>query len=403
MTDSAVQLFIHGKQDNFLTKTPSINFLKKEIEQYTNLATSQLIINPNVNPDFGRLMVFDISGNSTGDFLSKVFLEINLPPLTGGYWTQSIGFAIIKKVSLYIGIYKIEEITPEFMDISHALTKKNESYDYSIGRLQSHLLLVKNAEINYTLKVPLNFWFGRDFYHSLPIYLMTQSAISVHVEFKTFEECVIPFETNTSGVVNKNGSLSANLLVDFINVDNTSFIKEKLAAEFRDNWNIMEQTQYSHTGDITGRNVKIPIPFNLPCKELLWVFREQESLDNNDVFNYSVRNTTVGTPILPLMSSAQVYIENIKRTEQLPEDNFRILNSMKYHSNVSDRYIYNYSFCLFPEQTQPSGTLNLSAVDDFILYVEMSQNLSLTHGLLFANNYNWYKIQDGVFKLYSII
>jgi hypothetical protein len=228
---------------------------------------------------------------------------------------------------------------------------------------------------------------------------MTYSKVKVQIKLSDFDKCII-FDGNTPPTTVN--ITEGNLNVEYLYIDHIE--KKKLIGKKENDWVLFEQVQTRTVEEVvSGINFKAHLPFNLPCKEILWVFRELDSYQNNDHFNYSRRNLIVDTPILPLMKTAKFYIENNVRIDTLNEDSFRTLNSHKYHKNTTDRYIYCIPFCLYPEDKQPSGTLNFSAIDDPIIYIEMWNSISASNLYAFAVNYNWYKIENGIFKVYSCV
>ena len=78
---------------------------------------------------------------------------------------------------------------------------------------------------------------------------------------------------------------------------------------------------------------------------------------------------------------------------------------MEYNKNINGTY-YLYSFCLYPNNHQPSGLCNMSRIDDKILKIlkknindsENNSNKSINIKL-FSTNYNFLIINKGKCKL----
>jgi Large eukaryotic DNA virus major capsid protein len=74
------------------------------------------------------------------------------------------------------------------------------------------------------------------------------------------------------------------------------------------------------------------------------------------------------------------------------------------HSNIPDRFIYNYCFCLYPEEdSSPSGALNMSRIDNVVFrfaFIDVAGGSGLAEAgslMIFARNHNVVKIAGGMF------
>lgn len=121
------------------------------------------------------------------------------------------------------------------------------------------------------------------------------------------------------------------------------------------------------------------LSFIKPCKELLWYLQPQ-------IFQEGL--TLYGQNLNLLYDTSKYFINNPIQSQNLTLNQLELLIpnvdinyytyllSFKYLNNILPNGIYYYSFCLYPEETQPSGTVNLSIIkgkqyrfqfnDDFI-------------------------------------
>ena len=53
---------------------------------------------------------------------------------------------------------------------------------------------------------------------------------------------------------------------------------------------------------------------------------------------------------------------------------YNLVQSYQHNRNIPKSGIYSYSFSIFPEELQPSGSLNMSRIDTAILSVSSSKN-----------------------------
>ena len=61
------------------------------------------------------------------------------------------------------------------------------------------------------------------------------------------------------------------------------------------------------------------------------------------------------------------------------------------------QYIYSYSFALSPEEHQPSGTCNMSRIDNATLQLQLTPKSALGSKIrVYATNYNVLRIMSGM-------
>ena len=129
----------------------------------------------------------------------------------------------------------------------------------------------------------------------------------------------------------------------------------------------------------------------------------QTSCYNNNLFNYSMfRKDSINTSNeLYLFDKAQLFMNNVPRTPNLPAKFYANIFQKRYFNNVSNaNYIYVYSFSLNPNDHQPSGSCNFSKVsnvflnlNDLNLFKEFDYSNSVIN--LYACSYNILTIQSG--------
>ena len=119
------------------------------------------------------------------------------------------------------------------------------------------------------------------------------------------------------------------------------------------------------------------LSFYGPCKELLWYVQPQIYKDGltengqntNLLFDYSKYfiNNIISEQILSF-NQLSVLLDNI-------DDNYyNYVLSYKYLNNILPTGIYYHSFCLFPEESQPSGTINLREIKGKQYKIKINKN-----------------------------
>ena len=144
-------------------------------------------------------------------------------------------------------------------------------------------------------------------------------------------------------------------------------------------------------------NVICDLYFNHPVKELLWVYHSDAAATNNEYTNYSKNGNT------PLINEEEAPLKNITllldnqdRFGKRSADYFRLVQPFQHHTSNYDQFIYNYSFALYPEKYQPSGTCNFSKIHSISLVIEPETNIPAGEIKVYAINYNILKIKNGI-------
>lgn len=210
------------------------------------------------------------------------------------------------------------------------------------------------------------------------------------------------------------------LLIDYYFLDREERIRfMKSKHEY-----LIEQLQYSGESALQSNSALIRLPFNQPCKELIWI-SQLDSVGKgylNDRFNYtdSYKYVTVISEndeyYYELERSDREYQINIPAGKNLVYTAELLLNSQvrslrkngNYYNYLVPYYthtrapalgINGYSFSLFPEDLQPTGTCNMSRVDDIALDLQFQETIDSLHPAKFrayCTNYNILKISNGI-------
>ncbi len=202
MSGGIIQLVANGKEDIFLTKDPQITFFKIIYRRHTNFATEDVEQHFSNNPDFAKSSSCKISFE--GDMIDRMSLKITLPEIpnidhmTKFAWIRWIGFAMIKHVEIEINGRSIDKHYGEWLFIWNMLTSRNIT-DGGLNKLVGNvpeLTDFTNGKNEYTLYVPLMFWFCRATGLSLPLIGLQFSDIYINVEFYEFDKCYVLSPTN---------------------------------------------------------------------------------------------------------------------------------------------------------------------------------------------------------------
>ncbi|KAJ3235392.1 hypothetical protein HDU78_005243 [Chytriomyces hyalinus] len=334
-----MQLAATGGLDSKVTENPETSLYTYTYEKVTpsTQVTSQLIFNERV--DFGKRLTCTIP--CLGDLLAGLTLSIQLPALstpTGSTyigWTNSIGYAMIETVQFLIGDTVVDEHSGRGMEImSYLETGANQSAsrDSGVGRYDSPLLLPGNGHVVKTIYIPLRFWFTKRLSSALPM-IGLQQPVRVHVKLRSFQE-VVTYDGDTAP--SNNSTLKdASLIADYRLLGN---LEEKEEFRVGRHEYLIEQWQEVEFGVPAGvvmNKYELTSAFAFCVKELVFVLVTSESVQNNDYFNCSIRDSlSTGDS---LFTHASLYLDSKVRTERMPESYFRTIVPQNFETFAGNR------------------------------------------------------------------
>ena len=372
-----MQLVAYGAQDIYLTGNPQITFFKVVYRRHTNFSMEAIEQTFNGSADFGKRVTCTVSRN--GDLMHKVYLQVTVPACAAGY-VPNLGQALIKFAEVEIGGQRIDKHYGDWMHIWNELSQeagKKEGYGLMTGAGSATAGI--SAETD--LYIPLEFWFCRNPGLALPLIALQYHEVKINIEFRALSEL-----TTTAAL-----SLSAaSLYVDYIYLDTD---ERRRFAQVSHEY-LIEQVQFTGDESVSSVSNKIKLNFNHPCKELVWVVQRDASVDadpDGGRFDY-----TDGTenPVL----IAKLQLNGHDRFSERMGRYFNLVQPYQHHTNVPKTGINVYSFGLKPEEHQPSGTCNMSRIDNATLQLTLTSETVATDAKVrvYATNYNVLRIMSGM-------
>jgi len=218
------------------------------------------------------------------------------------------------------------------------------------------------------------------------------------------------------------GSLSScSLWVDYCYLDTE---ERRRMAQVSHEY-LIEQLQFTGDESTSSGNYKAKLNFNHPCKELIFVVQPNSHVESaalgkqwfnfTDAVDTSVDATTFYKTLasggfMPLsganpVSKAKIQLNGHDRFAERDGDYFNLVQPYQHHTNVPSKGINVYSFALLPEEHQPSGSCNMSRIDNATLQLTLT-NTAVANGAsvrikVFAINYNVLRIMSGIFVCLS--
>jgi hypothetical protein len=369
MGGGLMQLVAYGAQDIYLTSNPQITFFKVVYRRHTNFAIESIEQTFNGAADFGKKVTCTVSRN--GDLIHKVYLQAKLGDLGASSgsptYADDVGHRLIKEITIEIGGQQIDKHYGEWLSVWNELTQTAErsaGYDEMIGKSADD-----PGAPGADIYVPLQFWFCRNPGLALPLIALQYHEVKFNLTFASLAECL------TSPVDGPTGSLSASLWVDYIYLDTD---ERRQFAQVQHEY-LIEQLQFTGSEAITNSNNKIKLAFNHPCKELIWTLHNSADADD---FGPDSN-----------LTSAKLQLNGHDRFAERPGSYFNLVQPYQHHTRVPGAGIYVYSFALNPEQHQPSGSVNMSRIDNATLHLTAS---AAGRARVYAVNYNVLRVMSGM-------
>lgn len=480
MTGGLIQLASYGIQDLYITGDPQITLFKVVYRRHTNFSVEPIPQKFTYTPNFGKKATCLLS--KAGDLVSQIYVIVTIPTIrligqdniTQFAWVRKLGYALIKSVEIEIGGHVIDKQYGEWLGIWNELfVKHTDGLDNMIGNIPYLYNFSKNKD-QYTLYIPLQFWFCRNNGVSLPMISLQYTDVKITVEFNDFESCHLisptyyintyqdvvnlkPFEyieQNINGVIasglfvnfdpltkrlyymkisnqnfqsvtytsvnlidlsdqvfnpknakynikgiesgfqvmpefNKSVNayqsntvensdiIDAYLLVDYIYIDDderAQFLRAKHDYLFDQVILINEKT-------IESPNKLVKIDLLNPCKFMVWVaqFSYLANLNNNDFFNYTdsyqyVHGKQVGKS---LVVGETILLNNQPRLSMREYQYFNYIQEHQHAKYEPSEGINMYSFGIYPNKLQPSGSCNMSQIDNIQININLSYKVTI--------------------------
>ena len=451
MGGGLLQLVAYGAQDVYLTGNPQITFFKVAYRRHTNFALEAIEQTFNGNPTYGSRVTCQISRN--GDLINRMYLQVKVPSGTGTSYVNYYGLRLLNFVEIEIGGQKIDKHYSYWLYVWNELSlpkSKRHGYNQMVGGLGG------DAVAGSTLYIPLEFWFCRNIGLALPLIALQYHEVKIKIEFETAAKCLYTPGDTADPTVTAYKLDNPNLWVDYIYLDTDERRKfAQLSHEY-----LIEQLQFTGQETLNSNGSRLKLNFNHPCKELVWVAKNNKYASQwyNYTFNTkytnaggflstNITNAAIVDSNLPIggfnelntsnflvssnvlgASVTSVSFNNYLQDSYIPYSDvsgpqlivnpfetcllqlngndrfnvrdgsyFNLVQPYQHHTNIPlNRGINVYSFALKPEEHQPSGTLNMSRIDTAILDVK-PRSIS---GTLDAN-INVYAVNYNVLRILS--
>lgn len=281
-----------------------------------------------------------------------------------------------------------------------------------------------NGMAPYTLYIPLIFWFNRNPGLALPLIALQYHECKINIDFNDWRNCCWTDDTNQVVPPLQN----PQLYVDYIYLDSD---ERKRMAQASHEY-LIEQVQHAGEESIANQTPQLRLNYNHPCKMLIWVCQKQDfysagssgvskfcgrqplnysdqfdetaarwdttiltsstsprfyrTLESNSISDYTGATPSTGDVDISdgqlglyqfaggksPVDTAKLQLNGHDRFSERPGSYFDTVQVFQHFDNVPDvAGIHVYSFALKPAEHQPSGSCNMSRIDNANLQLRM--------------------------------
>lgn len=342
----------------------------------------------------------------------KEELEDNINKHIKFAWVNRIGHAILDEIEIKIGGNKIDKQYGDWLNIWYELSgdrNLQEVYFKMIGNVNELTTFDRKPKPSYILRIPLQFWYCRYNGNALPLIALEYQDVTFHVKFKKLEEVAyieekttIKYSKSDEGLYleevseQMNINIDAYFLIDYIYLDSN---ERKIFAQSHHEY-LIDQLQL-FTEIVQQQKEQIILNnFVHPTKEIIWVAQKDTYITNKmghtkcQWDNYSLTDIGVGNPI----SCTSIDFNSYNRVMKMNGNYFNYVQPYECHTSTPSDGINMYSFCFFPEASQPTGSANFSRISRIALYLEFDPYIFpvTLFVRIYARNLNILRFMNGL-------
>ena len=459
-----MSLLAVGAQDIYLTVDPQMSYFKQVYQRPTNFGMQSIRIAFNTAPILGQSTgTFICQLGRYGDLIKDIALQLTLPAIYSDdnyrfRWITNMQNYMLVQYSVNVDTYTIDTRYGEWLDIWNEISlpiDKKTAFNNLVGNTQNYMnptnqtpiVIIQNNRIAYSsypvstgpnnptlaakdIFIPLDFWFCKNPSLALPLIALQYQNITVNIILNAVENLYQVYDHTTGLYVSPNtyntlnntsinignftqfggGGLStvqlnAYLDVNYIFLDTAerTFLAQSSSIQL-----VVDQVSRNTVGGSITKNSTTSLILQNPVKEFIWILRRQDALYYNDWANYTASQPADSSK--PILNQGKFIWNGLDRFEFKPGDYFNILQPYTYHTATPRQGIYAYSFALYPEKIQPSGSFNATMLQTIQLqlttnnftpsmnqvisnYAALDSSYNLT---VYALSYNIFKIIGGV-------
>lgn len=310
-----MQLVAYGAQDIYLTGNPQITFFKIVYRRYTNFAIETIEQSFVGTIRFGNKVTAKIP--TSGDLMNKVYVKIivnsvTVPSANRFAWVKRLGHAIIDRAELDISGTIIDRHYGTWLDVWYELARNSNhdsGYAALIGDVDELTAYNNISKPEYTLYIPLQFWFNRYIGLSIPLIAIQYGTVCINIYLANKNNLMI-MDTSFD---NTNIEIKdASLLINYVYLDSD---ERKRFAQVGHEY-LVEQVQCNGVLQVIQLQSTYILDYNHPTKEIIWAYKNGNYVSSKRFVYYTNSNDwsdeLPGTSITPVIeASTKILYESI--------------------------------------------------------------------------------------------
>jgi hypothetical protein len=233
------------------------------------------------------------------------------------------------------------------------------------------------------LNIPLMFSFCRNPGLALPLIALQYHEIELWIEFETIANIC------NDNTVPTDALSGVELWADYIFLDT----EERKEFAQKPHEYLIEVTQQQEASVTAGTNNSIRLTFNHPTKFLTWAAKPTKVENDESFTNFTTNATSTAAGSISCISQAKIRLNGQDRFSVRDNTYFNYVQPYQHFEGKPDLGINVYSFALKPAEHQPSGSCNLSRIDNVNLEVTPNANGSI---VVYAFSYNVFRVASGM-------
>lgn len=285
MSGGLLQLVAHGTQDIYLTGNPQITFFKIVYRRHTNFAIETIEQQFVGNIDFGKRLTTVFSRNA--DLINKLYIKVTMesfdPQGNNFAYVRRLGHAIINNVEIELGGTIIDRHYGQWLDIWYEIAHKKDherGYAHMIGDVPSMIKYNTDIKPQYTMYIPLQFWFNRHVGGSIPVIALQYHDMRINVTIADKEKLYVKDCNLDDTLVSIN---DVTILANYIYLDTEERRRfARVGHEY-----LIEQLQFNGVEPVVSLKSRYTLDYNHPTKEIIWAIKNGNFINGSTFMYYS--------------------------------------------------------------------------------------------------------------------
>lgn len=357
---------------DFLDETKSsFSYFINRYDGTTRFQTQTLDVTPDSEARFGGASWTNLPHK--GDLISRIILKVDFED-EGVSFVQSAGTYMIDYAELYFERQLIERVYGEYIELWNDLTVPQGKQPL-LTTLHGKGVFSQSPKSFY---VVLPFSFVK---RGIPLVALRDQKIQLKIQYR--DTSMFALQQNDAGnyidPYDRQIPISQTLYIDYV------YLTDSEAKEFegRPLEYLIEQVQYYQgTVPAGSSNVTLALNFTNPVKDMFFILQDTGAVAYSYSSNLQSLNLVLnGQDVIPAQIGTSLYLGSIQ--------------PMDYYTRSPTHNFYVYSFCLDPENDDPTGHLNFGRIQRQDVNLSVVPSSVDTYFRVYARSYNIFKIEAG--------